>query len=310
LSFLGSSKELVLVYRNMGQQSLSAPVNLLLTPQFYTLKKETLPLKYAFQAKKIAASLFDGLLDPAQKYEYMVYKEEDSWVFIAYDLQVISTFLQSKGIQAEQVAKIFFAQQSLSSFTAPVLLGEKDALLAIDDSVVLVPKSVLGEALQTLKIDESFTPKAGIALEGSFHSFISQKQAIGLATLFTLFALAFFIEGWRYGSESDEIKKEIAALLEAYPSLQSQYTRKSVAQKYKTIDRKERRKREMIKTLSGMIFKGVKVDSFKMNEKGFQIRFNCSDAKVAKRLRELSKKVGFNSVKTLTGNVVAIEEKL
>ena len=310
MSFLGNSKELLLVYRNMGQQSLSAPVNILLTPQFYTLKKETLPLKYAFQAKKIAASLFDGLLDSAHKYEYLVYKEEDAWVFIAYDLHEISIFLQSKGIQAEQVAKIFFAQQALDSFTAPVLLGEKDALLAIDDSIVLVPKSVLNEEQKTIKIEESFTPKTGISLEGSFHSFISQKQAIGLATLFTLFALAFFIEGWRYGSASNEIKEEITELLEAHPSLQSQYTRKSVAAKYKTIDRNERRKREMIKTLSGMIFKGVKVDTFKMNEKGFQVRFNCSDAKVAKRLRELSKKVGFNSVKTLTGNVVSIEEKL
>jgi len=307
---LGSSKPLLLVYRNMPRQALSEVVNIMLTPQFYTLKKEPLPLKYAFQAKKIAPSLFDGLLEDAHRYEFLVYREGENWVFIAYDLEEIAAFLENKGIPAEKVAKIFFAQQALEHFDAPVLLGVKDALVSIDDTVVVIPKAALTETHESKTFDARFTPGSGIALQSSFHSYLSQKQAIGLTVLFTLFALAVFAEGWRYGESSEETKAEIAALVEAYPALQSQYTRKSVAEKYKQIDTQERRKRDMIKTLAGMIFKGVKVDTFKMNDKGFTIRFNCSDAKVAKRLRELAKKLGFNSAKTLTGNVVALEEKL
>jgi len=310
LSLLGNSKSLMLVYKNMGQQSLSATVNIMLTPQFYILKKEALPVKYAFQAKKIAPSLFDGLLERADTYEYLVYKEEDAWVFIAYNLEEISRFLLSKGIKAEQVGKIFFAQQALSSFSAPVLLGARDALAAIDGSVVLVPQAALQESQGTVTFDDSFMPKNGIALQGALNTFISQKQAITLAALFSVFAMAFFVEGWRYGNDSQDTQAEIEALLEEYPALQSQYTRTSIAKKYRTIDTLERKKRDSIKTLAGMIFKGVKVDSFKMNDKGFSVKFKCSDAKVAKRLRELSKKVGFNSVKTLTGNMVSIEEKL
>jgi len=310
LSFLGNSKTLLPVYKNMAQQTLTEEVNLLLSPQFYILRKVALPVKYAFQAKKVAASMFDGLLEPGAQYEYLVYKEKDLWVFIAYDLQEISHFLSSKGIAAEKVAKLFFAQQALSSFSKPVLLGSKNALLCIDDSIVLIPQSTLGENLESMKIDESFTPKKGITLQGSFHSLISRKQALGLAILFTLFALTFFVEGWRYAQNSEHTKAEITALIEEYPSLQSRYTRKNIVEKYRNIDKHERKKRDTVKTLSGMIFKGVKVDTFKMNNKGFMVRFHCADAKVAKRLRELSKKEGYASVKTLTGNVVSIEEKL
>lgn len=310
MSLLGNSKALLLVYRNMKQQALSRAVNIMLPPQFYTLKKEALPLKYAFQAKKIAPSLFDGLLDKSEKYEYMVYKEGEFWVFIAYDLAEITSFLQGKGILAEKVSKIFFAQQALSSFSSPVLLGEKDALIAIDETVVSVPQIALQKGVEIQEINQSFTPKTGFSLQGSLHSLISQKQAIGLATIFTLFALAFFVEGWRYGSSSAETKAEILSLLEEYPALQSQYTRNSIAKKYRQIDSSERRKRDVIKTLGGMIFKGVKVDAFKMDEKNFLVRYKCSNAKVAKRLREISKKLGFNSVKTLTGNIVQIEENL
>jgi len=294
----------------MPRQDLSEVVNIMLPPQFYTLKKEALPLKYAYQAKKIAPSLFDGLLEHTSQYDYMVYKEEDQWVFIAYDINEIAAFLQSKGIEVEQVGKVFFAQQALSSFETPVLLGEKDALISIDDVVVNLPKTVLNESLKVHTVDESFTPKTGLTLNTSFHSYLSQKQAIALATLLTIFALVFFVEGWRYSNNSVEIKAEIDALLEEYPALQSQYTRKSIAEKYKSIDSVERRKRDVIKTLAGMIFKGVKVETFKMDEKNFMIRYLCTDAKVAKRLREISKKLGFSSVKTLTGNIVQIEEKL
>ncbi len=307
---MGNSKPLLLVYRNMGQQSLSDTVNIMLTPQFYTLKKETLPLKYAFQAKKIAPSLFDGLLENTENYDYFVYREGEAWVFIAYDPQEINHFLVSKGIRPEQIGKIFFAQQALSFFTAPVLLGSKDTLSAIDDTVVVIPRSALSEEAETMTLDEDFTPKNGIVLQGSFNSFLSRKQAISLSVLFSLFALAFFMEGWRYSEGSEATKAEIEALIEEYPALQSQYTRKSIAEKYRTIDKNERKKRDSVKTLAGMIFKGVTVDSFKMDDKGFSVRFKCADAKVAKHLKELSKKEGFSSVKTLTGNIVQIEEKL
>ena len=310
MNFLAKSKTLLLVYRNMPQQTLSAAVNIMLPPQFYTLKKETLPLKYAFQAKKIAPSLFEGLLEHTAKYDYIVYKEEEQWVFIAYDMDEIVAFLQSKGIEAEKVSKLFFAQQALHSFTNPVRLGERDALIAIKDVVVNIPQMALKEGLTVENVDESFTPKSGLTLNTSFHSYLTQKQSIALATLFTVFSIVFFVEGWRYGNSSAETKAEINALLEEYPSLQSQYTRKSIAEKYKTINRVERRKRDVVKTLAGMLFKGVEVETFKMDEKTFMIRYTCSDAKVAKRLREVAKKLGFSSVKTLTGNIVQIEEKL
>ena len=310
MSFLGNSKALLLAYCGMKEQSLSDFVNIMLTPQFYTLKKEKLPIKYLYQAKKIAPSLFDGLVEDSQTCDYLVYKEGDEWIFIAYDLEGISDFLISKGIKPEQVAKIFFAQQSSASFTAPVLLGEKEALVSLDNTVVVIPQTALQGKSETLVFDDSFTPKTGVTLEGTHTSVLSKKQTIGLAGLFTLFALMFFVEGWRYTHDSQATQEEMQMLLEDHPSLQSQYTREIIAAKYQTIDKNERRKREVVKTLAGMIFKGVKVGSFNLNEKEFKVDFLCSDAKVAKRLVELAIKVEFRSAKIMTGNTVHIEEKL
>ena len=310
MSFLGNSKALLLAYSGMEKQSLSYSVNIMLSPQFYTLKKEKLPLKYLYQAKKIAPSLFDGFLEDTKKYEYFVYKEEEEWIFIAYDPEAISNFLLSKGIKPEQAAKIFFAQQASDSFTAPVLMGEKESLVSLNNTVVVIPRSAMQENSETLSFDDSFTPKTGVTLQGAHGSVLSKKQTVGLALFFTLFALMFFVEGWRYTNDSQSAHEEMQILLDEYPSLQSQYTRDSIAAKYTMIDKNERKKRDIVKTLAGMIFKGVKVSSFSMNEKVFKVDFICSDAKVVKRLIQLAKKSEFSSAKSMTGNVVHIEEKL
>jgi hypothetical protein len=282
----------------------------MLTPQFYTLKKERLPLKYLYQAKKIAPSLFDGFLEDSEKYEYFVYKDKDEWIFIAYDPEAISNFLFSKGIKPENIAKIFFAQQVSASFTAPIILGEKESLISLNNTVAVIPRSVMQENSETLVFDESFMPKTGVTLQGVHGSLLNNKQTVGLTVFFTLFALMFFMEGLRYTNDSKAMQEEMQLLFNEYPSLQSQYTRDSIAAKYNMIDNNERKKREIVKTLAGMIFKGVKVKSFSMNEKLFKVDFICSDAKVAKRLLQLAKKSKFTSAKIMTGNEVHIEEKL
>ncbi|HHD79219.1 MAG TPA: hypothetical protein ENK98_06260 [Epsilonproteobacteria bacterium] len=308
---MGKDKKLLLVHTSMERVSLDESVNVLLTPQFYTLKKEALPVKYAYQAKKIAPSLFDGLLEEGGNYNYLVMKEEETWVFIAYDLGSITAFLESKGITADKVSKVFFAQQAVDSFTAPLALNEKEALVVLDNTVVLVPRMALGsEEEPSLKVDSSFTPKGGISLQGSSTSFITQKQALLLAALFMLFAGIFFFEGSRYGGENESAKDELQSLYASYPALESSYAREGIVNKYRTIDVKERKKRDAIKTFSGMIFKGVTLTSLNVTTKGFKAQFACTNTEVAKRLKELAKKAHYNIAKVKGSTDLSIEGTL
>jgi hypothetical protein len=299
----------------MESVTLPQSVNVMLTPQFYTLKKEALPVKYAFQAKKIAPSLFEGLLEDGSNYEYLVHKEEDGWAFIAYDMQKITAFLESKGIYAPKVNKLFFAQQAVEHFSAPLALNEKEALVVIDETVVVVPRNVLSEEEQpSLAFDSHFTPKSGgVRLKGStaVSSVVTEKQAYLLAGVFLMFAAVFAVEGARYGnSGAKEAEGKLQELYDAYPTLQSSYTRQAVMEKYKTLDTMERKKRDVVKALSGMIFKGVTLTSLNVNQTSFKAEFSCEDEKVAKRVAELAKKAKYNSKKVQGSNDLSIEGML
>lgn len=311
LNFTGNSKALILVHTSMDKVTLSHDVNVMLTPQFYTLKKEPLPVKYAYQAKRIAPSLFEGLLEEGRSYEYMVWKEEEEWVFLAYDLKMITAFLENKGFALEHISKLFFAQQSADLFTSPLLLGSNEALVFLDKVIVVVPKTALSEDEgASLLFDDSFTPKKGITLQSAYGSILTGRQSAVLASVFGLMALLFFIEGSRYGGSSKTIEMETEEILEAYPSLASKYTRDSIVSKYKTLDSIERKKRETIKTLAGMIFKGVTLNAFEMNDQKFSVHFSCENAQVFKRVKALAKKNQFSTVNTSRGYDLKIEGNL
>ncbi len=306
-----SSKELLLVHATMKHVSLSEPVNIMLTPQFYTLKKEILPVTYAYQAKKLAVSLFEGLLDGEGSYDFFVYKEGEYWTFIAYDIEKITDFLRSKGFNQGDVSKIFFVQQSVEKFTAPYVLSDQDALMVLDDTVVVVPATALSlEESSSLNFNRDFTPNKGVSVEDASSSIFTVKQAILLSAFFIFFALMFLIEGSRYGGESGSAEEELQSLYAEYPSLQSSYTREGIVNKYRALDKTERTKRDAIKKLSGMLFKGVTLTSFYMDNKSVKANFSCSSKQVSQRLESLGKKAQFKVSEIKGSNDLRMEGTL
>ncbi len=309
MSFLAKDRDLVLVYSSMDRVDDMDSINVMLTPQFYTLKKEVLPLKYAYQAKRIAPAIFDGLLEYDKSYEYMVFREDgdEEWTLIAYDLDSIGDFLLSKGFVLESISKLFFAQQMVLMFDTPISIGESEALVSLDGSVVVVPLLALGEDEKPSRVfDNSFTPSRGISPKSVSNTIITTNQSIIFSIIFIAFAIMFVVEGKRANSSS-QASIQMQELFEAYPSLESSYTRDSIIKKYKTIDKVERKKRDIIKQISSMIFGGVSLGTLDINEKSFKVRLVCKDMQVLRKVKELSQKYGFKTLKIAGINEILVE---
>lgn len=292
---MAKSKRLLFIDSSMDKVNLEEEVNVMLSPEFYTLKKEALPLRYAYQAKRIAPSLFIGMLEEQSLYEYAVFKEDKQWVFIAYNTAFISAFLESKGIALKYLSKLFFSQQSAQLFDKPLLLGEKNALVKVDDTMVVVPQIALDTTQKMLDFDARFTPNKGITLASTKGSFFTLKQASLLGVLFLLLGIVFFIEARGYKKSSQEIEGELDAMLAQHPSLATKYTRDSILQKYQTLDSSERKKRERIKAVSQLIFKGVELGTLKIDGKRIVVSFICKNAEVLSRLEKLAKEKNFHT---------------
>lgn len=300
----------MLISDAMQSVSSSEALDIMLSPQFYTLKRENLPVRYHFQAKKLASSILENLLPEEGNYEYYVFKEEDLWIFIAYDTEEIGRFLQSRGISAEQVSKLYFAQQVSKKFSTPVLLDENTALSNVQHSATVVPRMLLPEETQYQDFDETFKPKSGASFGVGIHSIIEKKEAWTIGAIFLIFTLMFFAEGLRYRQVIVTMQEKVSLLLEDYPALQSQYARENIAKKYRKIDREERHKREVLKNLSRLVLPGVEVESLLMGKKLFSATFKCPDEKSVIRLQSLAKEKQYKTSRIGSENLVKIEGSL
>ena len=311
MNFLGKTRKLILAYYDMPKSFGNEAVNVMLTPQFYTLKREELPVKYPFQAKKVAPSLFEGLIDKEGTYRYFVNKKGDEWEFIAYDPDKIKAFLEDRGIAPQRINKLFFAQQAAERLVKPILLGKDQALVNLNGIATVIPRAAIESDRFCMQVDDTLTPSKGVAFGGKEGSFISREQAISLAAILLLFAVMFLYEGMQYGKSAVDYQPKIDKIIKQHPTLQSKYARQSIVKKYTQVDTTERRKRDLIKTLSKMIFKGVALSTLYVDDQKVSAVFNVQNENEIDKLKALAQKEKLNVIhNTKNEKQIQIEGKL
>ncbi len=296
MSFLDTKSPLILLHRDLEMLPDIPRYDLMLSPQFYVLKREELPIKYAFQAKKLAPSILDELAcDSTLTYE--VFRDGDFWVFVGYDQQKLAEFLDTKGGSIDKVGQIYFAEQAKENFENPIELNEKEVLAVVNDTVTVVPKQLLGEGEELVGFDDSFRPDKSFRVQRNYSSVITTSQAATLAVLLAILAIAYFAEGYRYHRALIAADDKLENLLDDNPSLRGAYARESIHKKYLALDKEQRAIRERLKAVSRMTGKKIKIDSLMINKNGYKVTLDIpEDPKVVKSLRTIAKDANFGKL--------------
>ncbi len=264
---------------------LKDSVDIILTPQFYTFLREDLDLRFAYQAKQIAPSLFDDYIDTSLEYQYHVYKCENLWCFFAYNIEEIDLFLESMGIEKHRVSKIHFAQQLEVELLDPILLDDKNVLQSIDETVTLIPKRFMAEGVEyaTLQTDK-LKLKGGVTMGASLNSFVSLKETIILGSLLFLLGTTFIVEGNRIKGSIANEDAQLTAMIDENPKYGSSMLRESILEKYQPIDTIERAKRQAMKDISRLL-------SSKSQLKALTIDKDRVTANIVTQTKTISKQV-------------------
>jgi hypothetical protein len=291
----------------MERVSSSQAIDIMVPPQFYTMRRQNIDIKYHYQAKRVAPSVLESYLSEDIEYEYFVYRDDKDWVFIAYETIEIDDFLKSHNIAVDQISKLYFAQQSSDKFLLPLSLNENEALMTVDGVVTVVPKTLLDYPIRYQLFDNSFRPKDSISYGVGANSIIEKRDAWSLAAIFILFASIFVVEGIRYNSVVTDMKREISMLFADYPSLQSNYTRDNVIKKYKKIDRDERRKREILKELSRMILPSVEVEHLLVDRGSIVVTFRVPNRQTLLKIESIARAKKYKTKRVGRENLINVE---
>jgi hypothetical protein len=114
-------------------------IALVLSPQFYWVKHVELPVKSVVQAKKLAASTFEGFL-PSGEYEYICShaKESGKFILIAYDTSEIYNQLKLIVSDIKAVKALYFAQVELSNLDKTLYIANEQIFM-MHENIVQVP---------------------------------------------------------------------------------------------------------------------------------------------------------------------------
>jgi len=268
LNLMGKSNKRLLVHKDIPNITIKKNIDIILTPQFYTFLREELGIKFAYQAKQIAPSLFDDYLDREKEYQYYVYKCDDSWCFFAYDIEEITSFLEKKGIKKHEIGKIFFAQELEPHLQKAISLSEKKALISIDGVVTVIPKKFLDSDYEYQELNfDKINLTHGVSIGSSYSSLIPLKETIITTLLLSILGGIYLFEGLETRSSISTEMEKLESLLDKNPKLSSNHIRESIIQKYVSIDKTERRKRYLIDKISKLLSSSTHLRSLLVDDK-------------------------------------------
>lgn len=312
MNFLKNEKQLILIHKDIEDNSSSNNIDIVLSPQFYTIKKvkkSDMPVKNKYQAKKVATSVFSGLLEENKEYSYFILDEDEYWSFIAYAIDDIIIFLNSKKFNLNNISKFYFIEQAKDKFNGTIKLTEVNSLTKLNDMIVVMPNEVFSFEESFIQFTNEFKGKKGISLNhGSDKDYLSETETLILSIVFIIISFISFYEGTLYSNNNIAIENKINLLLEEHPAYTSSYSRDSVLSKYRLIDKKEKIKRESLKNISGLISKNVSIKGLDINEKRIIASFTLNKSFNFSKFKKNAEYKGFK----VMGNQdrVSIEVKI
>ncbi len=183
--FKKNGKPLVFISKN-HRYSFNEKTDLLLSPEFYWVKRVELNVKFANEVKKMAPSLFEDTL-PKGRYEYVVFKiTPKNFIILAYDLDYIKNSLSDLGIDLGLIDKIYLSQIEFLKDEVSAFVDEDLVLSEIDGIVVLIPskyadaKSDINTVLKNKKVSKNY-------IYSSSYSKIKLQEGDYRAIFFLLF---------------------------------------------------------------------------------------------------------------------------
>ncbi len=294
---------LILLYRGITRLPDSARYDMMLSPQFYVSQREALPVKYAFQAKKLAPSILDDLTGEGT-FTYEAFRDQDAWVFVAYDLVRLAEFLENQGSSLDRVRHIYFAEQAKERFGSPVALNDREALALVNDTVTVVPKSLMSRTEHFATFDDGFRPEKHFDFPRAHNSFFDTRLAVAMASMFVLLGMTYIAEGYRYQKALSDANAKLEKLLDAHPTLRGAYARASIHKKYMAINAQQRAMRDRIRDISHLTGKAVRIDALSVDAKGYRMTLSVpTTPKAVSTLKSLAANGGLEHLKIDAGKL-------
>ncbi|RXK12171.1 hypothetical protein CP965_10355 [Halarcobacter mediterraneus] len=282
--------------------NIEEKVNIIISPEFYWIRKFEIPVKTEKQAKLILPTLFEDIIEEdSSELVYQVKKiEENLYLGFAFDNGKIFEAIKKSGINVSNIDSLYFAQiecKDISSFSSANqnFIYTQDNILVKLPSNLPVDNSPIDNKLD--KIDLS-SFKVNIKLYNS--AILNSKNLSFIYTFFILLALVNFIKYFSYKLETNNIEENLEKISKASSLPSSKIQTNAIINKYKSTIEFENKKREIISYFVSNSSLGL--NFFEMDNNSLSFYFNAKNK--TKIESYIKKKYKISSSKVVSNNLI------
>lgn len=265
-------------------------VDIILSPKYYWVKKENLPVRYARQAKAYANSTFEDII-PQGHYNYLAKKDEDGFWLYAYDDSYILNEIEKLGIKPQQIGKVFFAQNELYDVDTPIKLNKNEALIRHDESLIKVPRKMVKNSIEFSDYFQSHNLSNFSVKLNKFSQMIDFKLLYTL--MFALLALIIFygVQFAWLGKVGDELSSKKESISKRYKMPSTSLQTKALMNQLDKKMSNQQKLREKFYHISKLPISGANyIQSIKYNNKKFSISLNLKDQSQTQKIQSYLQK--------------------
>lgn len=287
---------------------LNKNINIVLSPAFYWIKKEKLPIKSVFQARKVAPTLFDGVI-PDGEYSYKAIKDEDgSFLFFAYDEKLIAEKLKELQIKDYLIKNIYFAQTEIKDLNKPLLITPNYALIQKDGIIARIDAKFVSNPISEIDLSKHTKNSVKISRYNSyiFDTKTIEKTYIAIILLIVAYTVSYHLKSLEL-NKLNQKKDAIFAKYKLPPmSIQRDAIKKGLE---KTLKDQIAFRENLSYLFSIPLLENEYIVSIKAS-KEFSIAIKLAEEKRAEVIKEyLEKRFSLKSAKVKDG-IISIEGSL
>ncbi len=223
--------------------SLDEPVNIILSPSMYWVKRVKLPVKYLREVKSLIPSLFEENL-PEGKYSYGAYKDKESFLIFAYNDKEVLDLIAEKGISSANIDNIYLAQSEFDTIEASIRIDDK-SILTLQDGVVVKLPIALDPDAEALDLSGHLFSKHSIHLT-RINQIADKKSQVVFASILGILILMFGAEWLITGAKVSAIVQKESEVFAGHKLPATSFQNEAIHAKLNTIFVRQTRIRDIL----------------------------------------------------------------
>ena len=288
------------------QISLNEPSDILLSPEYYWIKRVQLPVTSRYEARKLAKSIFEDHLPDSEGYRFIVSSTntKGSFIILAYHPDEIKKRLEKQIENPTKIRKIYFSQFAFSCTRSCIAIDTRSALQCVDGVILYTPVSCQERDTKSVEDVIRSMPKMHHFMR--FYEDSDQVPESSVRQTILVLLLLFVVYGAEIGwylfkkHEIDSKQQQIAKRYEM-PATTMQYD--SIVKRLEKTESEQRHKRRLLRIVSHLPVEGTfKLEKLSLSDDTLKLCWRQKDTKTEKTILEyLARNVSIRKISHKNG---------